>query len=802
VYFRVFTPILQPWEKAAGAHFGDLSGAWEPEVMRKRNSKFLPLLATLAMALVPDGRAQTGTLTTVTTSPAGPLFSVDGTTYYTAMSAFWPIGSLHTLSVLQGTGYSYDQTFTTQWQFSGWKWANGTTTDTTIQVIGNLGSTAFTAVFNTSYLFSTQLACSSGPCTSVPGTIQVNGGAASPTPVWQGAGSTENLSVTSNPGYIFAGWQVSGTSTVVKYEIDTVTVNAPTTVTAMFIPSKAINFVTNPANLAVYADGTLVATPETLQWALGSSHTISAVTLQTDSTGKHWLYSSWNDGGAQTHTYVAGNNLNPETISATFAPAASAFFTTSPINLNLVIDGVVLPPPYGYIWGVGTTHTISATTPQTDSQGNLWVFQSWDDGVTTPSRTFTIPVGADVNGFRMTALYTQQAKLTVNSTISGQVVTVNGSPCTTPCSQTFTAGTQVHLTAPSSVTMSGSSRQDFVGWSTGVGAPVAGDWVATLNSPSTSVTATYRLMNLLTTTATPSKGGTWRLSPASADGYYDSQTQVAIGVAPQPGYRFSGWGGDLSGLDPKRTLSMSVPHSVTAQFSPAPAGSRRGVNNGAGIGTGEGVAAGSVASIYGESLTNQTAAAPAGSLAKSLAGVTVHLGPRTVPLYFASPSQINFQIPPDLELGWKTLTVSSPDMPDTTAEVEIVRNAPGLFPAVIEGQTYVMAMHEDGTPVSAAAPAKPGELLTLYGTGFGPTDHVRPAADAVPATPPYRILDAVTLQVGTAVVTPESAFAAPGQIGVDAVQFRLDSGVPSGAAIPLYVIVNGVNSNSLALPIQ
>jgi uncharacterized protein (TIGR03437 family) len=56
--------------------------------------------------------------------------------------------------------------------------------------------------------------------------------------------------------------------------------------------------------------------------------------------------------------------------------------------------------------------------------------------------------------------------------------------------------------------------------------------------------------------------------------------------------------------------------------------------------------------------------------------------------------------------------------------------------------------------------------------------------------------------VGTSIFTPQSAFAAPGQVGVDLVQFQLDSSAPSGSAVPLFLTVNGVNSNTLSLPIQ
>jgi uncharacterized protein (TIGR03437 family) len=64
------------------------------------------------------------------------------------------------------------------------------------------------------------------------------------------------------------------------------------------------------------------------------------------------------------------------------------------------------------------------------------------------------------------------------------------------------------------------------------------------------------------------------------------------------------------------------------------------------------------------------------------------------------------------------------------------------------------------------------------------------------------ILDPVRIQVGSAVVTPESAFAAAGQVGVDLVQFRLDGSAPSGPAIAISLTVNGVVSNTLTLPIQ
>jgi uncharacterized protein (TIGR03437 family) len=141
-------------------------------------------------------------------------------------------------------------------------------------------------------------------------------------------------------------------------------------------------------------------------------------------------------------------------------------------------------------------------------------------------------------------------------------------------------------------------------------------------------------------------------------------------------------------------------------------------------------------------------------------------------------------------------------MPDVSGNFLIARNAPGLFPMNLNGQSYALALHADGTLVTPDAPAALGELLTVYGTGFGPTTPTRPFGFPVPATPPYAVVDPVSAQVGASTLTVESAYALPGNIGVDAVQFRLDNSVPSGANASFRLVINGVNSNTLLLPVK
>jgi uncharacterized membrane protein YuzA (DUF378 family) len=61
-------------------------------------------------------------------------------------------------------------------------------------------------------------------------------------------------------------------------------------------------------------------------------------------------------------------------------------------------------------------------------------------------------------------------------------------------------------------------------------------------------------------------------------------------------------------------------------------------------------------------------------------------------------------------------------------------------------------------------------------------------------------VDAVTVQVGQLAIAAETAYAVVGRCGIDAAQFRLDGSVTG--TVTLRVTINGVDSNTLQLPVQ
>jgi uncharacterized protein (TIGR03437 family) len=498
--------------------------------------------------------------------------------------------------------------------------------------------------------------------------------------------------------------------------------------------------------------------------------------------------------------------VNPDTLTATFVPAALAGFFTSPQGLTLSVDGRTNWPSYFFTWGIGETHTVSAPAQQTDAQGHLWNFSKWSNGG-PQTQTITVPASAATNSISLTATYTQVGHLTVSASIGGAAITVNGSQCALPCDVYQPLGSQVDVGAPASVPVSPGSREDFLSWSvTGAastGTAANGDLLVTLGTNTALVTPVYHLMNSLTANSTPPSGATFTTQPSSPDGYFDSQTTVAVTASALPGFQFRAWSGDLTGLAATGTLVMSVPRTVTALLNLVPYILPNGVVNGAGTTPQAVLAPGSVASIFGDNLATTTAIGPASPMVQSLGSVTANIGSQMLPLYFVSPAQINFQVPPGLPAGPQTLIVSSPGQPNAKAVFQVAADAPGIFPlSVTNGVTLGLVTHIDGSLVTAAAPAIAGETLTLFGTGFGTTIPARPEGLAVPAAPPYVLTDPATLQLGNVSIAPSNGYAWPGAVGVDVIQFVVPSGLPPASNSPLTVTIGGVPSNTVELPIH
>jgi uncharacterized protein (TIGR03437 family) len=771
--------------------------------MKKFCLKFTPLILILIVilaAFAPVVHAQDlGITVRISPVPDGAFFGVDGMQYNHAVTAVWPAGSKHTLSVLSVIQYGAGNK--TRYTFSGWQTSKMPLPGgNVVTITADPSMSDIQANFGLEYALSLNyFSCPDPASCASPGTIYAGGSAyQSNADIWASPGATVTLLAVPNSGYVFTAWE-PGPWQAIQGSINNVTMNGPVTVYARFQVTRKITLNSVPDGLLLYADRAQVPAGTTLEWGWDSTHSVGAVSPQQDKSGVWWVFSSWSDGGASTHAYKMAQSNMPTSLTATFVRGTAVAFNTSPAGLKLSIDGRDNWPAYNFLWGIGETHKVQAPARQTDAQGRIWNFSSWSNGGAA-AQDITIPASAVDLGMRFTATYSPVGHMVVTSSVAGLNVEVDGAACSTPCDVERPVGSTVRVSAPPTIPSGEGSRLDFGGWSGSGNANQ--DWSYTLGADPVTATANYRLMNRLVSAADPPDGASWSIQPVSPDGFYDAQANVSVAVAALPGYRFRSWSGDLSGNRPAGVVNMNTPRLVRAQFDRSPYIAPAGVTNAAGRTPQTGVAPGSVVSIFGASLALDTATGPASPLVQTLGGVTVRLGDMLLPLFFVSPTQINVQLPDETVAGTQVLTVSADGLSDVQARVDIVRDAPGLFQQMQNEQAFALVVHEDGSPVTADAPAKAGELLTVYGTGFGPTDRPRPAGFAIPASPAYNLVDSAEVLIADRPSIPATGFAVPGRIGVDAVQFRVPDDAPSGGNATFRVRINGQDSNTVLLPIQ
>ena len=252
-------------------------------------------------------------------------------------------------------------------------------------------------------------------------------------------------------------------------------------------------------------------------------------------------------------------------------------------------------------------------------------------------------------------------------------------------------------------------------------------------------------------------------------------------------------------------LTMNGDHIYTKTYTltpvaagPAPAISTNGVVNGASFQSG--VVAGSWISILGSNLSAVTdtwdKAIVSGKLPTTLDGVSVSVGSKDAVVSFVSPTQINVQAP-DIGLGPVPVTVTVNGQTSAASTVTVVQQQPAFF--LLPGSQPV-ATRQDGSlalkngtysGVTTVA-AKPGDVLILWATGFGPTTPTVPAGIQVPADKQYNC-SPVTISLGSASPQVFGCALSPGYAGLYQVAIQVPGSMADGD-YPIKATVNGTSS--------
>jgi uncharacterized protein (TIGR03437 family) len=195
------------------------------------------------------------------------------------------------------------------------------------------------------------------------------------------------------------------------------------------------------------------------------------------------------------------------------------------------------------------------------------------------------------------------------------------------------------------------------------------------------------------------------------------------------------------------------------------------------------LAPGSLISLFGERLATGTAAASSLPLPTELARTSVTVNGVQAPLLFVSPSQVNLQIPWEIQPGTVDISAAVGAAVGNTIRAAVGAHAPGVF-AVVHAA--------DGAPVSGTRPASSGSVLVIYANGLGPVQPATTTGQAAPADPLSRTQTAPTVTVGG--VPAEIIFSGltPGFVGLYQMNVRLGTNVPAGSETPLVVTAGGI----------
>jgi uncharacterized protein (TIGR03437 family) len=242
--------------------------------------------------------------------------------------------------------------------------------------------------------------------------------------------------------------------------------------------------------------------------------------------------------------------------------------------------------------------------------------------------------------------------------------------------------------------------------------------------------------------------------------------------------------------------------SITLPDTPA-ISTTGGVLNGASFQSG--ISPGSWITIGGTNLSSKTDTWDGlivnGALPTILDGVSVMVGGEPAYIEYVSSTQIN-AVAPNVPAGTVPVTVSTTIGTSQAAMAQLAAETPAFF----QWGTYAVATHQDFTYAVkngaiaglTTVPAKPGDVIILWGTGFGPTSPAVPSGVETPSTATYNTATPVSVTIGGKNANVYGAALAPGYAGLYQIAILIPASLSNGD-YPVIATIDGVGSPSTTM---
>lgn len=236
----------------------------------------------------------------------------------------------------------------------------------------------------------------------------------------------------------------------------------------------------------------------------------------------------------------------------------------------------------------------------------------------------------------------------------------------------------------------------------------------------------------------------------------------------------------------------------------APLVSDGGIVNGASFAANTAVGPGGILSLFGTKLAASAASATSLPLPRILNGVKVTVnGSVDAPLFYVSPTQINFQMPVEVTGTSASVVVTNGGISGPAATVALTPEAPGIFTVATSGSGQAAALNADSTPNSASNPAAGGTTVSLFASGLGVTNPPFVTGQTGATSEPLnRTVQTPTVNINGVPGTIGFSGLAPGFVGLYQVNVTVPVGTPAGSAVPVSLIINGRAANTVTIAVR
>ena len=282
--------------------------------------------------------------------------------------------------------------------------------------------------------------------------------------------------------------------------------------------------------------------------------------------------------------------------------------------------------------------------------------------------------------------------------------------------------------------------------------------------------------------------GTWKPGPSAAG--LSTVSVTAIGPTG-----VSGQSGGLSGTVTSPSSSTGTP-IVTGQ----------GVVHAASGQSGVPISPGELIAIYGLNLATASGQPGAFPLPAQYEGTEVLLGTQPLPILYASPGQLNLQVPYNVPVNTQyQLTVLQPQSLKLSLPQSLVvaPAQPGIFTVNQKGTGQGIILKSNGvTLAEPGTPANIGETVVIYCTGLGA---VTPAVKEGTATPTSALtytVNTVTATIGGAPAQVVFSGLTPTLAGLYQVNAVVPAGIATGNSVPVTLSVAGQTSPPVTIAVQ